>query len=117
MSERARYRVADALDAIEQINKLLESKSFEDVQTDRPLKAAFERFLEILSEAARHLPPELKFSESSIPWRKVADIGNHLRHAYHRVDAEILWTLYDSGMLDELSDALHRMSRRLETGR
>lgn len=83
MNSRTEYRLNDVVDAIEQIELLLKHKTFDDVQTDRPLKAAFERFLEILSEAARHIPDRLKNAEPSIPWKRIADIGNHLRHAYH----------------------------------
>jgi len=35
-------------------------------------------------------------------WRRIGDIGNHLRHAYQRVDAEILWNLYADGSLANL---------------
>ena len=113
MRNRARFRLGDVIDAITQIDKLLNGKSISDVQSDRPLKAAFERFLEILSEAARHIPEELKNSEPDIEWKRVADIGNHLRHAYHRVDAEILWRLYADGKLQELQDAAARMLKKL----
>jgi uncharacterized protein with HEPN domain len=42
-----------------------------------------ERNLEILSEASRRLPSELKEEEAGIPWRAIAGIGNVLRHDYH----------------------------------
>jgi hypothetical protein len=35
-----------------------------------------ERGVEIVSEASRHLPPELKARHPEIPWQKVAGIGN-----------------------------------------
>jgi uncharacterized protein with HEPN domain len=113
VKNRARFRLDDVIDSITQIDHLLDGKTVFDVQSDRPLKAAFERFLEILSEAARHIPEELKNSESDIEWKKVADIGNHLRHAYHRVDAEILWRLYEDGKLQELHDAAARILKKL----
>ncbi|MBB3978993.1 uncharacterized protein with HEPN domain [Rhizobium azooxidifex] len=70
------------LDAIEQIERMLAEKTLEDLNGDRYLRAAYERFLEILSEASRHVPPDLKDAFPDIPWRRIADIGNHLRHAY-----------------------------------
>lgn len=113
MPDRARYRLNDIIDAVELINLLLDGKAAADLDSDRFLKAAYERFLEILSEAARHLPDGLKASEPDIPWRRIADIGNHLRHAYHRVDAGILWALFESGKLDEVQGAAKRMIERL----
>ncbi len=117
MNDRTQFRLEDILDAIEQIDKLLEGRQFEAFLSDRILKAAFERFLEILSEAARHIPDDLKKSEPAIEWRKISDIGNHLRHAYHRVDAEILWNLFKDGKLNELGDAVSRMLDVIRTKR
>lgn len=113
MRDRSWYRLGDALDAIAQIDGLLNGKVISDLQSDRPLKATFERFLDILSEASRHIPEELKMSEPGIEWRQVAGIGSHLRHAYHRVDAEILWRLHADGKLLELHSALARMQSTL----
>lgn len=59
MGDRTVYRLQDILDAIEQIDVLLNGKTFADLQNDRILRAAFERFLEIISEASRHIPKEM----------------------------------------------------------
>ena len=115
MGGRTEYRLNDVVDAIEQIELLMKQKTFDDIQSNRPFKAAFERFLEILSEAARYIPDELKDAEPSIPWKKIADIGNHLRHAYHRVDAEILWRTYSDGQLALLREAAMRMLTTLKS--
>jgi uncharacterized protein with HEPN domain len=116
MDNRATFRLNDILDAVTQISLLLDGKSLADLQSDRFLKAAYERFLEILSEAARHLPDAMKAIEPEIQWRRIADIGNHLRHAYHSVDADILWALYEDGKLVELREAVERMLSRLRSG-
>ncbi len=50
-----------------------------------------ERGIEIISEASRRLPPEMKVRHPAIPWAKVAGIGNVLRHDYERVAYDILW--------------------------
>jgi uncharacterized protein with HEPN domain len=54
-------------------------------------RRAVERAIEIISEATRHLPERLKASEPNVPWREIASIGNVLRHAYHRVDDEVIY--------------------------
>ena len=106
MRDRIRFRMNDIVDAIDQIDLLLRGKTFEDLILERPLKAAFERFLEILSEASRHIPETLQSGAPEIPWRSVSDIGNHLRHAYHRVDSEILWRIHADGQLAALRDVI-----------
>ena len=106
MEDRTRYRLNDIVDAIDQIGSLLHAKSYNDLVSDKVIKAAFERFLEILSEASRHLPDDMKAGRPDIPWRRISDIGNHLRHAYDRVDSEILWEVYASGELATLHDSV-----------
>jgi uncharacterized protein with HEPN domain len=52
-----------------------------------------ERGVEIISDASRRLPHELKDRNPGIPWRKVAGIGNVIRHDYERVAPDVLWKL------------------------
>jgi uncharacterized protein with HEPN domain len=55
------------------------------------------------SEASRYIPPELQAQTPLIPRRDVADVGNVIRHAYEKVDAEIIWTAVrkDFGSLED----------------
>lgn len=60
MTVRTLHRLRDIVDAVDQIDELLANRTFEDVQANRVVSAALERFLEILSEASRHVPASLK---------------------------------------------------------
>lgn len=106
MNDRTRFRMLDVIDAVDQIHSLLADKTFDDIVEDRVLKAAFERFIEILGEASRHIPESLKAEARDVEWPKVAAIGNHLRHAYNRVDAEVLWNIYATGELAVLREVV-----------
>ncbi|WP_244601212.1 MULTISPECIES: HepT-like ribonuclease domain-containing protein [Rhodopseudomonas] len=75
------------------IRDVLSDRDFADFESDRLVLAGVERFLERISEASRHLPDELKATEPSINWRRLADLGNWLRHAYHATDARLLWEM------------------------
>ena len=95
MADRSVFRVRDVKQSILSIRQLLAGRSFESMYDDVVVRAAFERFLEILSEASRSIPDEWKQKHGpAIPWRQVADLGNILRHAYHRTDAKMLWEVY-----------------------
>ena len=111
MADRTLDRLRDIVDAANQIDGLLAGKTFEDMQADRVLRAAFERFLEILSEASRHVPEALKRTAPQIPWQSISAIGNHLRHAYDRVDARILWDIHAKGQLLELRAVVREFVR------
>ncbi|MGO9453025.1 MAG: DUF86 domain-containing protein [Candidatus Binataceae bacterium] len=52
-----------------------------------------ERGVEIISEASRRLPDDLKARHPEIPWPKVATIGNVLRHDYESISAPVMWKL------------------------
>lgn len=106
MNSRALYRVRDIKASIVHIRSLLAGKSFDEMYSNAVVRAAFERFLEILSEASRSVPAEWKTQFGpAVPWRQIADLGNFLRHQYHRTDAQMLWAIYESD-LDVLEDAI-----------
>jgi uncharacterized protein with HEPN domain len=95
MTRRTIYRLNDIRDAVGNIRRLLDGKTFDQMYGDPDIRAAFERYLEIASEASRHIPEDLKSTHGQgVPWRNVADLGNVLRHTYHRSDAQSLWDIY-----------------------
>ena len=55
------------------------------------MRRAVERGVEIISEASRYIPDELKQQYPHIYWREIAGIGNLLRHEYGRIDDRIMW--------------------------
>jgi uncharacterized protein with HEPN domain len=50
-----------------------------------------ERAIQIISEAARALPEELRARYPDAPWADIVAIGNPLRHEYHRIDDKVRW--------------------------
>jgi uncharacterized protein with HEPN domain len=52
---------------------------------------AVTRCLEIISEASRRLPDDLKKRHASIAWKQMAGAGNIYRHDYEDVAAELVW--------------------------
>lgn len=79
-------RLIHILDAIENIRVLFANRDLQTIAQDLTLRLALERLFEIICEASRHVPDEVKAKETEIDWRSVTDLGNLLRHAYHRVD-------------------------------
>jgi uncharacterized protein with HEPN domain len=81
------------VDAIEHIQSKLEGVSLPAFEADWERRWLVERGIEIISEASRRLPDELKRRHPEIPWRKVAGIGNILRHDYENVIPDALWKI------------------------
>jgi uncharacterized protein with HEPN domain len=86
-------RLADIVEAIERIRFILNGVSLEAFEQDWEKRWLVERGIEILSEASRHLPDDLKMRRPNIPWSKVAGIGNILRHDYSHIAPDVLWKL------------------------
>lgn len=74
------------------IDRRARSEVFE-INADEATWWAIERAFEILSEASRHLPTDLKSRYPTLNWRGIADIGNVLRHAYDGVNRFQLWDI------------------------
>lgn len=65
-----------------------------DLETFKPdtrTVYAVTRCLEIISEASRRLPEELKARHPQIAWRQMAAAGNVYRHDYEDVLAQLVW--------------------------
>ena len=65
--------------------------SFATFQHDRRTVYAVTRCLEIISEASRRLPDDLKARHPHVPWPKVAGAGSVYRHDYEDVLERIVW--------------------------
>ena len=65
--------------------------AFADFVQDRKTIYAVTRALEIISEASRHLPEDLKDRHPEIDWRGIAAAGNVYRHEYEAVDDALVW--------------------------
>ena len=69
MDKDSAIYVRHMLDAIANIEADIAGYDFERFRADRRTRQLVERNLEILSEASRRLPEELKVDEAHIPWR------------------------------------------------
>jgi uncharacterized protein with HEPN domain len=84
-------RLVHILESINTIQKVLAERTFDDFANDLLARLAVERSFEIISEASRRIPGDIKAQQQAINWRSLADLGNVLRHAYHRIDTRTLW--------------------------
>ncbi len=65
--------------------------TYDDFIKNEELKRAFVRSLEIIGEAAKHIPKEIKNKYTDIKWKNVVGIRNKLIHEYFGVDYRVVW--------------------------
>jgi len=106
MSRDYRLYLDDILQAIEYIREYVESMDSVRFASDRKTRDAVIRNLEIIGEASRNLPDEIKASAAEIDWRKIMALRNILVHEYFGVSVSILWDIVQN-KLDHL-DAVCR---------
>ncbi len=63
------------------------------------------RNLELLGEAATHIPDGVRQANPQIPWRRIIATRNRLIHGYLGIDNDILWSII-SGDIPALLPAL-----------
>jgi len=81
----------DILEAIEKINNYTKSLSFEEFSQNTMIVDAVIRNFEIIGEATKHIPEEIRKFHSEIPWKEMAGMRDKMIHEYFGVDLEIVW--------------------------
>lgn len=76
-----------------------EGRPWNDFSADWLLRHGVQRGIEIISEAARRIPPEFQARQPNIPWTQIMGIGNVLRHEYHRISDPLIWNVVQDYLL------------------
>ena len=91
MSRDWRLYLEDIRNSCRRIEEYVGEMCREEFLADTKTYDAVVRNLEIVGEAARHIPEEVARMTPVIDWRRIADMRNVLAHAYFGIDDDILW--------------------------
>lgn len=86
-------RLWDIMDASRAIIEFIHGKRYEDLLTNRMMRNAVERNLEIIGEAARCISQDFRISHPEIPWKAMISLRNVLAHEYGEIRYERLWII------------------------
>jgi uncharacterized protein with HEPN domain len=83
--------VEDILDGMNKAEILLEGVSYSQFETDFRINFAVVRALEIIGEAAKRIPEQVRQRYPDIPWKGMAGMRDRIIHGYDNVDLQIVW--------------------------
>lgn len=83
--------LSDIRDAIEKIYGFVGSMSFETFSQDAKTIDAVVRNIEVIGEAARHIPEPLRLAYPTVPWKQVVGARDKVVHEYFGIDLEVIW--------------------------
>jgi len=81
----------DIQDAIEKIEGFTRGLDFEGLKQDERTIFAVVRAFEIMGEAAKKVPRELRNRYPSVPWKRMAGMRDKIIHEYFAVDLDVVW--------------------------
>ena len=70
--------------------------------------------LEVIGEAVKRLPAELKTPFPGIPWKRISGFGDVLAHAYFSIDDSIVWDV-SCNQVAPLLEGVNQMLERLDS--
>jgi uncharacterized protein with HEPN domain len=88
-----RARLLHIRDEIDGVAMIVRDLSFAQYQGSYMHRRAVERAVQIISEAAKALPPDYLAKYPKAPWTSIVGVGNILRHEYQHLDDKQLWEI------------------------
>src|SRR5437879_6357071 len=83
--------LGDILDATRKAISFLGQMNADDLAADEKTAYAVVRALEIVGEASKRVPQEVRDRYPGVPWRSMAGIRDKLIHDYVSVNLEVVW--------------------------
>ena len=110
MSRDLRLYLTDILIAGEKVLRYTEGMNFENFVADDRTFDAVIRNLQIIGEAVKNIPNDVRELNPEMEWRKIAGLRDILAHAYFQIEDEIIWDV----MQNKVPSLLGVVSQLLE---
>ncbi len=102
----------DMVKAMEAARSFVEGMAFEEFLADDRTASAVVRKLEIIGEAARAVPDDVRSAHPELPWRAMAGMRDRLICAHFGVDHELVWSV----LTDRIPEAIGALREMLQPG-
>ena len=106
----------DIMDWMEHAQSFVVDIDRREFVDDLKTRSAVERAVEIIGEASKHIPDDIRRQFPDVPWQSMAGMRDRVSHAYFGIDYDILWQT----VTEEIPPLLQRLKEIvafLEKGR
>ncbi len=93
MSRDYKVYLEDILQAVSKIRQFTAGLTLSTFSQDVKTLDAVVRNLEIIGEAVKHLPEDVRTRSQDVDWRKIAGLRDILIHEYFGVNVEVIWDI------------------------
>ena len=87
------FYLEDMLTSMLRIEEYLGDMEFRKFKMNYMIVDAIIRNFEIIGEASKNVPAEIKAKYPEIPWRKMYGLRNLIAHKYFGIDYEMIWEI------------------------
>ena len=91
MSRDSKVYLEDILEAIRKIRAFTSGTSLAALLKDAKTLDAVIRNLEVIGEAVKRLPEEVRSQQPDVEWKKIAGLRDILIHEYFGINVEVVW--------------------------
>lgn len=103
----------DILDSSEKIQKYTKKLSFEEFSENSMAVDAVIRNLEIVGEAVKKIPNEIRKEYPEVEWKKISGLRDILIHAYANIDLKIVWDIVQN-KIPRLKSSIQKIKSEFE---
>ena len=100
MSRNLKLYLSDMLKSIDKIERYTKGMSYEQLVADELTYDAVVYNLQIIGEAVKNIPQEIRNLYPAVEWRKIAGLRDLIAHAYFTIDEQIVWDIIQNKLSD-----------------
>lgn len=90
----------DIVTEIALVLKFIKGMTFDDFKGDEKTIHACIRSLEVIGEASKQIPIDIKELSPDIPWKEMSGMRDVLIHDYFGVNEEIIWNVINNRLIE-----------------
>lgn len=105
--------IKDILNSILKTEEFIGDMSYRDFIEDDKTSSALVRKLEIIEEASKNIPKEIRMKYKEVPWSDMAKMRDKITHFYFGVDYEIVWKVIKE-RLPTLKQQIQKLLKEVE---